>query len=79
MKLQWDDFSADFGNFSQWISETEQQLEDARASAAPLQEQMQTVKVQIHTHVTAQRPCGGVSGLRLGGRESKSWPSKTKD
>lgn len=46
MKDQWDQFGAGFETFSLWISEKEKQLDAMKSSTLPLEEQIDTVKVQ---------------------------------
>lgn len=46
MKDQWDQFGAGFEAFSLWISEKEKQLDAMKSSTLPLEEQIDTVKVQ---------------------------------
>lgn len=46
MKTRWDQFGAAFESFSLWISEKEKQLDALKSSALPLEQQINTVKVQ---------------------------------
>lgn len=46
MKTQWDQFGAGFETFSLWISDKEKQLDVLKSSTLPLEQQINTVKVQ---------------------------------
>lgn len=46
MTSQWDKFGAGFESFSLWISDKEKQLDALKSSTLPLEQQINTVKVQ---------------------------------
>lgn len=46
METQWDHFGVAFETFSLWISDKEKQLDVLKSSALPLEQQINTVKVQ---------------------------------
>ena len=45
MKAQWYRFGSEFEAFSSWISEKEKELEALKTSTAPLEQQINIVKV----------------------------------